>query len=322
MDQRWAWGAAGAPGDGAARHWHATTGELPGTGRRLALVGFVRQLHAPIPATPMRTTRFLVPAALLLAACARTEQPAADSATTPATATEREFSYSDGTTALKGFLAAPPGGIRRPGVLVVHEWWGHNEHARAQARRLAEAGYVGMALDMYGDGRNTTHPDSANAFMMQAVKDQGVMVARFRAALAELRKDPLVDSTRVAAIGYCFGGMVVLSMARAGEPLAAVGSFHGAIPPEAKVDSGSVKARMLIMTGGNDPMVPAAQVEAFATAMRRAGATVDVITYPGAQHGFTNPRADSAGVPGLHYDGTVDKESWAALVRMLGEVLR
>jgi dienelactone hydrolase len=268
----------------------------------------------------MRTRRLLgVAASALLLACAGGE-PAADSTST-SFPPEREIAYSDGTTSLKGFVAAPAITTgARPGVIVVHEWWGHNEHARQQARRLAEAGYVGLALDMYGDGRNTTHPDSANAFMMQAVADQGVMVARFRAALEQLKQDPRVDSTRIAAIGYCFGGMVVLSMARAGEPLSAVGSFHGAIPPEAKVDSGAVKARVLVLTGGADPMVPAAQVDAFATAMRAAGARVDVITYPAAMHGFTNPRADSAGVQGLHYDATVDRESWAELLKMLREV--
>lgn len=265
-------------------------------------------------------------AAVILAATACSSgrgEPAADSPAATASIAEQDVVYTADGTTLKGFMAAPGDTSRkRPGVLVVHEWWGHNEHARAQARRLAEAGYVGLALDMYGDGKNTTHPDSANAFMMQAVSDQGRMVGRFRAALAELRRDPRVDSTQVAAIGYCFGGMVVLSMARAGEPLVAVGSFHGAIPPEAPVDSGSVKARMLILTGGADPMVPAAQVDAFAAAMRKAGAQVDVVTYPAAMHGFTNPRADSAGVPGLHYDAAVDAQSWDALRKMLSEVFR
>lgn len=263
----------------------------------------------------MPTIRFAAAlGTLALLACAKSEPAAA----LPA---EQDLSYSDGTTSLKGFLAAPASASgKRPGVIVVHEWWGHNEHARQQARRLAEAGYVGLALDMYGDGKNTTHPDSANAFMMQAVSDQGVMVARFRAALAQLKADPRVDSSRVAAIGYCFGGMVVLSMARAGEPLSAVGSFHGAIPPAARIDSGTVKARVLILTGGADPMVPATQVDAFATAMRAAGARVDVVTYASAMHGFTNPRADSAGVQGLHYDATVDQQSWAELIKMLGEV--
>jgi len=119
----------------------------------------------------------------------------------------REIEYRVGETVLQGFIAwddAAPG--KRPGVLVVHEWWGHNQHARNQARRLAEAGYVGFALDMYGKGKTTTHPQDAQAFATEATKDPAVEAARFNAAMAELKRDPHVDSTRLAAIGYCFGG--------------------------------------------------------------------------------------------------------------------
>lgn len=257
----------------------------------------------------------------LLLACAAPEPKGESTPPAAAGVETREVRYEAGGAQLNGLFAWNNTNTGpRPGVIVVHEWWGHNKHTREQAKRLADAGYVGFALDMYGDGRVTTHPDSANAFMMQAVSNQETMVARFRAALAELKKDPRVDSTRIAAIGYCFGGMVVLSMARAGEPLAAVGSFHGAIPPASSVAPGSVKARMLILTGGADPMVPATQVDAFATAMRTAGASVEVVTYPAAMHGFTNPQADSMGVPGLHYDAETDRQSWEVLLKMLREV--
>ncbi|MGQ0647039.1 MAG: dienelactone hydrolase family protein [Gemmatimonadaceae bacterium] len=255
--------------------------------------------------------------ALALIGCERAETPAAADTGVQS----REVDYGAGETTLKGFVAW--NGARtepRPGVLVVHEWWGHNEHARAQARRLAEAGYVAFALDMYGDGKSTTHPDSAQAFMAAATSDVAKLMARFEAGLAQLKADPHVDSTRVAAIGYCFGGMVVLSQARAGADLDAVASFHGAIPPPAPVDSGTVKARVLILTGGADPMVPAAQVDAFAAALRAAGAGVDVVTYPTALHSFTNPRADSVGMAGLKYDGETDRQSWDALLKLLSEV--
>jgi dienelactone hydrolase len=207
-------------------------------------------------------------------------------------------------------------------VLVVHEWWGHNEHARNQARRLAEAGYVGFALDMYGDNKVTNHPDSAQAFMTAAVKDPATMAARFEAALTQLKQDPNVDSTRIAAIGYCFGGAVVLGMARAGMDLDLVGSFHGAIPPSAKVDSGKVKARVLIQTGGADPMVPATEVERFKKEMEAAGAKVEVISYPNAKHSFTNPDAGTHGMAGLAYDPEVDRQSWEALLRSLREAFQ
>lgn len=253
----------------------------------------------------------------LLAACGtRDAPPAAETGVQT-----REVTYTQGTTSLKGYVAWDASRTGpRPGVLVVHEWWGHNEHARAQARRLAEAGYVGFAVDMYGDGKSTTHPDSAQAFITQALSDLPALVARFQSALAELKAHPSVDSTKIAAIGYCFGGAVVLSQALAGADLDAVASFHGAMPPVAPVDSGSVKARVLILTGGADPMVPAAQVDSTAALLRRAGATVEVVTYPGALHSFTNPRADSVGMAALKYDAGVDRQSWDALLKLLSEV--
>lgn len=235
----------------------------------------------------------------------------------------RQVSYTAGSTPLEGLVAwdaAVQG--KRPGVLVVHEWWGHNEHADDQARRLARAGYVGFALDMYGAGKHTVHPDSAQAFMQAAVGDMDAMVARFQAALAQLKADPHVDSTRIAAIGYCFGGAVVLGMAQSGMDLKAVVSFHGAMPPAATVPAGSVKARMLILAGEADPMVPAAAIDSFATRLKAAGADVEVVRYAGAVHGFTNPKAESFGMAGLKYDAKADEESWAAMLKLFGEALR
>ncbi|MDX2061358.1 MAG: dienelactone hydrolase family protein [Gemmatimonadales bacterium] len=257
----------------------------------------------------------------LLAACAKTDAPPASPAAAAAPAVEtREFEYQVGTTRLKGFMAWDAGRTGpRPGVVVVHEWWGHNEHARNQARRLAEAGYVGMALDMYGDGKVTHHPDSAQAFVAEATKDLAVLNARFEAAIAELKRDVRVDSTRIAAIGYCFGGMVVLSQARAGADLAAVVSFHGALP-SGKVDSGSVKARVLVLTGAADPMVPPAEVTRFSNEMTAAGARFQVTSYPGVKHSFTNPEAGSHGMDALGYDAEADRQSWAAMVAMFREV--
>jgi dienelactone hydrolase len=209
---------------------------------------------------------------------------------------------------------------RRPGVLVVHEWWGHNQHARNQARRLAEAGYVGFALDMYGKGKVTTHPDSAQAFMNEAVKDIPTLVTRFNAALAQLKQDPHVDPERIAAIGYCFGGSVVLSQARAGADLDAVASFHGGLAGLPPVAAGQVKARVLVLTGADDPMAPADQVRAFQTEMTTAGANIQVISYPGAKHSFTNPDAGASGMDGLAYDAGADRQSWDALLAMLRDV--
>jgi dienelactone hydrolase len=233
----------------------------------------------------------------------------------------KEIEYRQGDTVLQGFIAwddAARG--KRPGVLVVHEWWGLNDHARNQARRLAEAGYVGFALDMYGKGKVTTHPQEAQAFAAEATKDPQVMAARFNAALEQLKRDPHVDSTKIAAIGYCFGGSVVLGMARAGADLAAVVTFHGALAPQHPAEPGKVKARILVLAGGADPFVPPEQVEAFRKEMQAAGAHFEIVTYPGAKHGFTNPDAGKYGMSQLAYDAAADKQSWAALVKLFREV--
>src|SRR5437588_7748582 len=238
-----------------------------------------------------------------------------------ATVKTRELEYRQGDIVLQGFVAwddAARG--RRPGVLVVHEWWGHNEHARNQARRLAEAGYVGFALDMYGKGKVTSHPQEAQAFVSEATKDPAVLAARFNAALKQLKRDPHVDATRIAAVGYCFGGAVVLGIARAGADLAAVVTFHGALATTSPAQPGKVKARILVLTGGADPFVPPEQVEAFKREMQAAGARFEVTTYPGAKHGFTNPDAAKYGMPQLAYDAAADRESWAAMLKLFQEV--
>lgn len=224
--------------------------------------------------------------------------------------------YEAGGVPLQGYLAwddAVKG--KRPGVIVVHEWWGHNQHARNAANRLASAGYVAFALDMFGKGRVTTHPDSAQAFVAEAMKDTDAIPTRFNAALALLKADKHVDAAHIGAIGYCFGGAVVLGMARSGEDLKAVATFHGALQTQHPAEPGKVKAKLLIQAGGADPMVPPEAVAAFDKEMKAAGADYRIITYPGAKHSFTNPRADSSGVPGLAYNAAADQKSWAELLK-------
>lgn len=227
----------------------------------------------------------------------------------------KEVDYQAGGTPLKGFLAWDDASqAKRPGVIVVHEWWGLNQYARDQAVRLAKAGYVALAADMYGEGKVAKHPQDAQTFMQEATKDPAALTARFDAAMAALKEQPQVDPSRIGAVGYCFGGGVALSMARAGKDLAAVATFHGAVPPPAPVEKGSVKSPVLIQTGGADPMVPPAKVEEFAKELRDAGAKVDVVVYPRAQHSFTVPTADKAGVKGLHYDPKAARQSWSRLL--------
>jgi dienelactone hydrolase len=234
----------------------------------------------------------------------------------------RVVDYTQGGTPLQGMLAWNDSATgRRPGVLVVHEWWGYNEHARDQARRLAEAGYVAFALDMYGKGKFTTHPDDAVKLMIEASKDPAVVKARFDAAMAVLKADPHVDTSQIAAIGYCFGGGVVLNMAAQGEPLAAIVTFHGTLSALGNVAPGSIKGKVLVQTGADDPMVPPAAVDAFKSKMTAAGADYKVISYPGAKHAFTNPAADKAGMPALSYNADADKKSFAAMLEFFNTVL-
>jgi dienelactone hydrolase len=234
----------------------------------------------------------------------------------------KTIEYRQADTPLQGFLAWDDAvKDRRPGVLVVHEWWGENEHARNQAVRLAKAGYVGFALDMYGKGKVTTHPADAQAFAREATKDPAVARARFDAAMAVLKAQPQVDASRIGVVGYCFGGGVALEMARAGADIDALATFHGALAPHGEpARKGRVKPRILVATGGADPLVPRAQVEAFEREMKAAGANFQVVTYPNAKHSFTNPAAGDAGMAGLAYDARADRESWKAAMRMFREV--
>jgi len=231
----------------------------------------------------------------------------------------QEIEYKQGDTPLTGFVAwddAVKG--KRPAVLIVHEWWGHNQHARDQAVRLAKAGYVGFALDMYGKGKLATHPADAKTFMMDATSDFPREKARFDAALGELKKLPEVDTKKIAAIGYCFGGGVVLDMLRAGESFALVATFHGALASKQTAKPGN-KTRVLVLHGAADPMITSEQVAAFKKEMDAAHVHYEVIEYPGAKHAFTNPDADKAGVPGLAYDAKADQESFAAFLKALKE---
>jgi dienelactone hydrolase len=234
--------------------------------------------------------------------------------------------YSVQGVGMKGFLAFDEKlKERRPGVLVVHEWWGLNEYARKRARMLAEMGYVALAVDMYGEGKQAAHPADAGKFSSELMKNFDLAKARFMAAMDLLKKQPAVDPPRIAAIGYCFGGGVVLNMARQGVDLRGVASFHGALTAVQPARRGSVKAKILVLTGADDRFVTPEQVKAFEEEMKSAGADYRLISYPGAQHSFTNPEADRLGkefnLP-LQYNPDADKKSWNELSKFLKEVFK
>jgi dienelactone hydrolase len=228
-----------------------------------------------------------------------------------------EITYSSGGVPLKGYVAYKSGVEgRRPGVLVVHEWWGLNDYARRRARMLADLGYVALAVDMYGNGKTATHPDNAGKFAAEVMQHMDTAKARFLAAYELLKRQPECDSTRIGAIGYCFGGGVVLNMIWLGVPLDGVVSFHGALPTQPPPGAEKVTAKVLVCNGAEDPFNPPATVEQFNKIMDSAGVDYKFINYPGAKHSFTNPEADSLGrvfnLP-LAYNAAADTESWAAM---------
>lgn len=235
--------------------------------------------------------------------------------------TGREVEYRLGDTVFKGFLADNPSlKGKRPAVLVVHEWWGHNEYARKRARMLAEQGYVALAVDMFGNGKTAQHPDDAGKFAGELMKNKAVAEARFNAALDFTKQQPNVDPTQIAAIGYCFGGGVVLHMARQGADLKGVVSYHGTLATDTPAKPGAVKAQILVFNGEADKMIPPEQVKAFKEEMTKAGAHFRYVGYPGVMHSFTNPDADvfakKFNLP-MAYDKKADQDSWALTLRFL-----
>ncbi len=234
----------------------------------------------------------------------------------------KTIEYRDGGTTLKGVLAwddATSG--KRPGVLVVHEWWGLNDYAKSRASKLAEEGYVAFALDMYGDDKVTSHGNQAGEWMKAITSNIGAWRSRANAGLAVLKSQPQVDAGKVAAIGYCFGGATVMQMAYAGADVKAVVSFHGSLPP-APDDVTSIKPRVLVAHGRDDVFIPAERVDAFQKGLDRVGADWEMTIYSGTRHAFTNPDAGSYGIENLAYNPVADERSWAAMMKLFGEVLK
>ncbi|MBT3647801.1 MAG: dienelactone hydrolase family protein [Flavobacteriales bacterium] len=234
-----------------------------------------------------------------------------------------EIMYEGDSITMKGYLAYDKNATdKRPGIIVVHEWWGHNDHSRNSALKLAEAGYVAFALDMYGDGRQADHPEDAGSFAGAVMQNFDGAKERFNAAVETLKKSEHCDNANIGAIGYCFGGGVVLNMARQGAELNAVATFHGSIGPIEAATPGSVNARILVMNGADDPFVSAEAIESFKDEMDSAGVTYEFVNYPGAVHAFTNPGATEKGekfdLP-LAYNKEVDEESWTKLLEFLSQ---
>lgn len=240
----------------------------------------------------------------------------------------QEIKYSADGVNMQGYLARDSSiAGQRPGVLVVHEWWGCTNYVRKRADLLAELGYTAMALDLYGDGKTAEHPQDAQKFMNELLDNLPGARARFNAALDQLKAHPSVNPEKTAAIGYCFGGGVVLHMARFGADLKAVASFHGSLPLAiAPAAAGTkVSARVVAYNGEDDTFVSAQAIAAFKQEMEQAGADYQFINYPAAVHGFSNPAATANGekfkLP-LKYNALADQSSWGHMRLLFESVFR
>lgn len=233
------------------------------------------------------------------------------SATAQGEVKTRTITYSDGDTQLQGYLAwdsAVSG--KRPGVLVVHEWWGLNDYVKRRAEMLAELGYAAFALDMYGDGKITEHADEAGKWAGQIQENIERWQRRALAGLDVLKKEDIVDKSRLAAIGYCFGGATVMQMAYSGADLKGVVSFHGSLPVPTDEQASRIKARILAAHGSADTFVPRERIQAFQDALNRANVDWEMVVYGNARHAFTNPDAAKHGIANLQYNRRADERSW------------
>ncbi|MDX2451907.1 dienelactone hydrolase family protein [Desulfosarcina sp.] len=232
------------------------------------------------------------------------------------------LSYMHDGATLEGYLAyddAVSG--KAPGILVVHEWWGLNDYVRSRAEELARMGYVAFALDMYGKGKSTEHPDQAAAWMKEINANMDQWLKRAMAGLEVLKKQPQVDTARLAAIGYCFGGATVQVLAYGGADLKGVVSFHGSLIPPSAEQAGRTLAKILICHGAEDPMNAPETLTTYVNAMNASSIDWQLIVYGGTRHSFTNPDADKRGMAALAYNPSADKRSWQHMTYFFNEVL-
>jgi dienelactone hydrolase len=230
------------------------------------------------------------------------------------TVVTEELTYKSDGLEMKGFLAKPTSGDKlAPGVLVVHEWWGHNEHARNKAKALADLGYYALAIDMYGDGKQAKHPDDAGKFAGMVLQNIEEAKKRFDAAYNTLTLVQGVDKEKIAAIGFCFGGSVVMTMANMGANLKAVTAFHSGVALPVMPKKGKLNTPILVLNGADDPFVKQEQKEVFKRAMEASEVDFRFVDYPGVVHAYTNPGADTIGekfnLP-LAYNQKADEKSW------------
>ena len=234
----------------------------------------------------------------------------------------RTVEYRAGDAVLEGLVSYDTAGpARKPGVLVIHDWMGVGPYVRSRAEQLAALGYVAFAADVYGKGVRPTNAKEAAQQAGRFKADRPLFRARVAAALAELRRQPNVLASKVAAIGYCFGGGGALELARSGADVAGVVTFHGSLDTPTPADARNIKAKVLVLHGADDPFVPPAQVQAFEEEMRAGGVDWQLVKYSGAVHSFTIPGAGNDNSKGAAYNATADRRSWEAMKVFFAEVL-
>lgn len=234
---------------------------------------------------------------------------------------EQYIEYRDGETLLEGFLCydeSQPG--PRPAVLISHAYGGRDEFVERKARRLAWQGYACFALDNYGKGKRGKTPEESTALMTPFMNDRKMLLKRLEAGLATARSMPIVDSRRVAIMGFCFGGLCALDLARSNADIRAAVSFHGLLKPSGFTEP-KVRAKVLMLHGYDDPLSPPEMLLAVAKEFTDAGTDWQIHAYGHAVHAFTNPGAHNRG-GGMEYDEAADRRSWHALEEFLGEALK
>ena len=235
--------------------------------------------------------------------------------------TSKAIDYSDGDRTYEAYMAwDDSSSAPRPAVLVSHAWRGRSEFENGKAARLAELGYVGFALDVYGKGVLGNSPEENAGLMQPLLDDREVLQRRLALALDEVRAQPEVDASRVAAIGFCFGGLCVLDLARSGADLKGVVSFHGLFGSPGNTDGNRISAKVLALHGWDDPMATPDQVLSLASELSSMGADWQIHGYGSTLHAFTNPQADDP-ANGLQYSATADRRSWTTMRDFLQEVL-
>ncbi|MBP6354021.1 MAG: dienelactone hydrolase family protein [Acinetobacter sp.] len=237
---------------------------------------------------------------------------------------EIEYTSADGAK-LIGYFATPETASPVAGIIVAPEWWGRNEYTEQRARELAEHGYAALAIDMYGDKKVTTLVSEASAWMMQTFEDSETIVTRASAGLTTLAQQPEVNADKLGAIGFCYGGKVILDLARSGANLRAVATFHAVLTPKAPAQEGVIKAEILVMHGELDSMVTLDDVATFRQEMHVAKVDHEVIVFENAKHGFSNPLADEraqANGVDLGYNASAEQQSLDAMYALLARQLK